>query len=243
MRRIISVILLCVLLAAAAVSAGAATPLLVDNADLLSAAQEETLLSALEASAQQLGMDVVVVTTDSLEGKSARAYADDWYDYNDYSADGVLLLVSMSTREWYITTTGRAISDISNGEVDRLGDRLADYLSDGEYLQGFLFYAQQVVQYASEEQEAGSSGIVGWLICIGIGMVAAFISVMVMKGKMKTVRSQSAASSYVTDSRYDTSRSRDLFLFSHVSRTAKAQSNGTHRGSSGRSHGGGGGRF
>ena len=41
-------------------------------------------------------------------GKTAEAYADDYYDYNGYgygeNDDGLLLLVSMGEREWAITT-------------------------------------------------------------------------------------------------------------------------------------------
>ena len=51
-------------------------------------------------------MDLVVVTANTLGGKSPMEYADDYYDYNGYTDDGALLLVSMEDRDWWISTKG-----------------------------------------------------------------------------------------------------------------------------------------
>ena len=82
----------------------ASMPRLVDGADLLTDSEEITLLSMLGEISERQMLDVVIVTTNTLEGKSPMAYADDFYDYNGYgfgaSYDGVLLLVSMEDRDW-----------------------------------------------------------------------------------------------------------------------------------------------
>ncbi len=89
-----------------------------------------------------------------------------------------------------------------------------------------------------------------------VGFVIALIMVSVMKSGMKSVRSESGASSYlVRDSLNLTSQS-DHYLYSNVTRTPRANNSSshrsgggmrsggsTHRSSSGRSHGGRGGRF
>lgn len=59
-------------------------PRLVDRADLLSELEEEELEARLDEISERQQADVVVVTVNSLDGKSAQDYADDFYDYNGY---------------------------------------------------------------------------------------------------------------------------------------------------------------
>ena len=88
-------------------------PRLTDDADLLTSSEEKQLLAKLDEISERQEMDVVVVTTDSLEGKTAEAYADDFFDYNGFGygpmGSGVLLLVSMEDRDWAISTSGDGI--------------------------------------------------------------------------------------------------------------------------------------
>lgn len=54
-------------------------PRLVDRADLLSELEEEELEARLDEISERQAADVVVVTVNSLDGKSAQDYADDFY--------------------------------------------------------------------------------------------------------------------------------------------------------------------
>ena len=83
-------------------------------------------------------------------------------------------------------------------------------------------------------------------ICFVIGLVIAAIATAIMKGQLKSVRSQAGASSYVKSGSLNVTHRQDLFLYRDVKRTAKPKDSGgssTHTSSSGRSHGGGGGKF
>ena len=53
-------------------------PLLVDEAGLLSEEESSTLINKLEEISQRQENEVAVVTVNSLEGKTAEAYADDY---------------------------------------------------------------------------------------------------------------------------------------------------------------------
>ena len=81
-------------------------PRVVDDADLLTENEEKSLENQIKAITDEYDFDVVLVTADTLGGKSPMEYADDYYDYNGYGAnkdcDGVLLLVSMEDRDWWI---------------------------------------------------------------------------------------------------------------------------------------------
>lgn len=52
---------------------------LVDQAGLLSADEQDTLSASLDDISERGEVDVVIVTTDSLRGKTAQEYADDYF--------------------------------------------------------------------------------------------------------------------------------------------------------------------
>lgn len=233
-KKLLSVffaVLLCVVVSVPAFADTAEdyTPHLIDNADLLTGEEESNLLAKLDEISDRLSVDVAVVTEDSIGDKTPREYADDFYDYNSYkyNPDGVLLLISMEERDWYITTTGSAITAISGVQ--------SGYYEEGE---------------AYEESTVGNFP---WgpaiLVSLAIGLVAALVVTGFMRGQLKTVRRKAAASDYVRPGSMNVAYANDVFLYSHVNRTAKPKDtdssggSATHTSSSGTTHGGGGGKF
>ena len=237
----------------------ASMPRLVDGADLLTDSEEITLLSMLDEISERQMLDVVIVTTNTLEGKSPMAYADDFYNYNGYgfgaSYDGVLLLVSMEDRDWWISTCGYGITAFTDYGIDCLADRFLSDLGSGYYADAFGIFAEGCDEYITlarngkpfdiSAEPFDASGAM--MIAVVIGLIAAFIVTASMKGQLKSVRQQSAGSYLKQDSMRITD-SRDLYLYRNVSRVRRqTESSGggssTHTSSSGRSHGGGGGKF
>lgn len=251
-------ILLCVSLSAPAF-AWSETPLLVDNADLLDDSEASALLALLEEISSERQMDVAVVTVDDLYGEPPYRYADDFYDENGYAADGVLLLVSMAESDWYISTAGYGTIAITDDALEYLAEQLVYDLSDEQYYNAFATYAE----YCDLFIEAAQNGepfelddapkpsfpfLKSLLISLVIGFVAALIITGSMKAKLKTIRSQPAATDYVKADSMHVTHARDLFLYRHVDRRAKPKESGsggsrTHVSPSGRTHGGGGGKF
>lgn len=239
-------------------------PRLVDNADLLTDSEESTLLSKLNEISERQQADVVVVTADTLDGKTPMDYADDFYDYNGYGfgadKDGVLLLVSMEDRDWWMSTTGYGIIAITDAGIEYISEKFLSDLSDGDYADAFTTYAELCDDFFTQAR-SGQPYDTGHmpkqpfniarnlLIALIVGFVIALIATGVMKGKLKTVRFQSAASNYVKANSMNVTESRDMFLYTHVDRRAKpkdtdsSSGSGTHTSSSGSTHGGGGGKF
>lgn len=239
MKRILKVFTAALLILCFAVPAFAANSVyVIDDADLLTAYEHNQLQNKLKQISDEVDADIVVMTVNGTGGQYIRDFADDYYDYNGYREDGVILVVDMIAEEYWISTSGSAIGDVS---VSQLEDAFLADLSGGDYYSAFCAYAD-----ACEDALEGLPLAVKLLICLGIGLAVGLTTVMVMKGKLKTVRSQSGADGYM---RYDdlvVSRRSDIFLYQTVTRRAKPQNNGgggIHTGSSGRSHGGGGGRF
>ena len=63
------------------------------------------------------------------------------------------------------------------------------------------------------------------LICIGIGLVAGLVTVLIMRGQLKSVRPQSGAADYVVSGSFRLRHSRDIFLYRHVQRVARPKDN------------------
>lgn len=256
-------LIFCVTIAIPAFAAGD-LPRLVDNADLLSAGEESALLERLNEISERQQADIVVVTVDTLDGKTPMDYADDFYDDNGYGygadKDGVLLLVSMEDRDWWMTTTGYGITAITDAGIEYISDAFLSDLSDGEYAEAFTTYAGLCDDFFTQAK-TGQPYDTGHmpkqpfnmarnlLIALIVGFVIALIATGVMKGKLKTVRFQSAANNYVKANSMNVTESRDLFLYTHIDRrvrpkeTSSSGGSGTHTSSSGSTHGGGGGKF
>lgn len=222
MKRFFSIMLsLCIILALAA-PVSAATADIWDEAGLLTAQEREKLEDRAREISNGHEIDVVILTVDSLDGKSSRRYAEDFYDGYRYGKDGILLLISMEDRDWCI---------LANGNVDgilddqRLGDALLDDLSAGDYYEAFDSYLGEIhdcLQDGFGSSRRSSSGV-NILLSLVIGLAAAGISILVMRSGMNTARAQSGAAEYIKAGSYHLTQKQDMFLYSRVTKTRKAQ--------------------
>ncbi|SCH34684.1 Domain of uncharacterised function (DUF477) [uncultured Clostridium sp.] len=265
MKKILSFALcafICCLFAAVpALAANEGYKRLMDEADLLTSAEESALLAELDEISERQGMDVVVVTVYSLEGKSPMNYADDYFDYHGYGQgndhSGVLLLHSPEERDWWISTCGYGIEAFTDAGIDYIGELITPNLADGDNAAAYHTFAEQCDRFISQaktgepfDTDSLPREPLSWIwiaVSIAAGFVIALIIVGSMKSKLKMVRFQAGANSYLRQGSMNVTESRDLFLYRHVSRTAKPKSSSsgssTHSSSSGRSHGGGGGKY
>lgn len=253
-----------------AATADAANDLMriVDWADLLSDSEEAQLSDQLDEISERQQVDVVVVTVASLEGQAAMEYADDFYDYNGYGFgeghDGILFLLSMEERDWYIATTGFGITAVTDAGREYMSEKFLPSLSDGEYAEAFGIFAEQCDDYITQAK-AGTpydvdhiptepfSHVGALLIAVVAGFVIALIATGFMRLGLHSVHSQPAADSYMKSGDLRLTREYELFLYKDVTRrerpkeddSPKSSSGGsqTHTSSSGTTHGGGGGKF
>lgn len=278
MKRIVT-LLICFILLCPVLRVRADNPKIIDDASLLWS--EEVLLLEQQANriSEEYGMDVVILTVEDFYSVSAsiEVFADNFYDSNGYgigeNASGVLLVLSMDTREWAISTCGDAIYAITDFGIQALFEDIAPYLSEDEYFEAFETYLE-VLPYYFEAYQNGSP-IDGWAgnydgpgsVEIGTreetvyyeskpnylfapltGLLVAAIVILVMRGLMNTKRPQHSAVSYLVPGT-DHLNQRDIFLYSQVHKVRRQQQSSggggssVHHSSGGRSHGGGHGRF
>lgn len=236
---------LCLLLTFPALAGGQS---IIDEASLLTPTQVSRLEEQAAEIEENYDIDVVILTVPSTDGRDARAYADDYFDYNGYGPDGILLLLVMDTREWVISTSGTVMDTMSSYDCDNLFNSAAPYISDGDYIGGFERYLDQLPMYVypghpnavpNEMSELGKIAI-----ALLIGFVIGGIVIFIMIRSMRSARPKGSAADYVDHNSFHMRTQRDFYLYSHTTRTKiESNSSGSHRGSSGRSHGGSRGRF
>lgn len=246
---LLTAVIICLALACFA-SAEEKSPRLVDDAKLLTDADYQTVLAKLDEISEKLKFDIVVVTVNDYGNSSIVAYADDFYDYHGYGLDerhsGALLLLSMNTREWYISTTGEGIEIIDTGLIS---DEFVGYLTSGRYKTAFIAYANACAD--AVEDSRSFHFVRKLLIALVVGFIVAFIVAGSMKRQLTSVQMVNQANDYVRPGSLNITDSKDLFLYASVTRTARPRDEGrsggggggTHTSSSGTSHGGGGGKF
>ncbi|MBR6596033.1 MAG: TPM domain-containing protein [Oscillospiraceae bacterium] len=252
MKKLFAYLLMMVLILSLTVPAFAANangPRVVDNADLLSSDEEAALEREISNLQSELSLDIVIVTTYGTGGKSVQAYADDYYDNNGYGYgpdnSGILLLLDMDAREWYMSTCGEAIQIFSDHDLEDLGDEIVDYLSDGDYYEAFDRWLGELPSYVRDYRE-GDSIFSNLPLALVIGLIVAAITVLVMRSSMNTAKLQKGAVNYMAEDSFHLRQRSDVFLYSRVTRVPRPKNNGgssTHRSSGGVSHGGRGGKF
>lgn len=259
----ITVLFIAFILLTTAIPTFAMSSRLDDGADLLTSSEEDFLISTLDAIYESSSFDLVIVTTNDTDGKSVMEYADDYYDNNGYGDDGVLLLVDMGGREWWISTAGKGMDYFSDSTLDYIGSEMAYYLSEGSYSAAFQCFISLTESYISN----GGDGYnynndydysygyddfyyddydytyeneysLGTTLIISLiaGFVIALIYVSSLKSKLTSVGAQKYASNYAVNNSLQISATRDNFLYRNVSRVPRPKNNSSSR--SGRSGGG-----
>jgi len=227
-----------------------APPRLADEARLLTSSETEDLSTLLNEISDRQKCDVIILTVDSVEGADPEWYAGARYLRDGYGqgedADGILLLISKE-RDWAITAFGdghTAVSDIAAREY--IADRILPDLGKDRYKKAFTLYAELCDKFITqaktgEPYKNGSLPAVPlspvWIpLSLVIGFALAFIITWVMKGKLKSVRKQAAAGDYLKAGSLNVTESRDMFLYTRMSKTPKPQNNSSGGGGSGGGH-------
>lgn len=240
-----------------------------DDAALLSETEAAALSEKIDALEEQTGWVIFAVSTEDALGKSARAYADDFFDMNTAEdASGVVFLIDMDNREIWISTCGDAIRYLTDRKLESMLDNSYAYVSEGEYDSCFDSMIEDAEYYYGSGIEEGQynydveTGAVsrhygispmeaGAALLAAVGAAVIFFIVIVGKYRLKLNTNQYDFRSYGKLNL--TNRVDHLVNVTHTQRRIQS-SNGnggsrssgrssTHHSSSGRSHGGSGRKF
>lgn len=225
-----------------------------DDASLMSDAEINELERVASKISSETGLEIVILTVNTTGAYSSVNYADNYYDMNGYDDDGMLLMLAMEERSWYISTCGEAINAFTDYGIDQLLDTGLPYFSSGHYFDGFSAVLTEIPRYMNAHSQGNTIDRPGrgvgsiFVTSVLIGLVVSAVVLLIMRSGMNTKRKQRGAADYMAQGSYRLRLHQDIFLYSQVSKTLRQQSissdgSTTHRGPSGRVHGGGGREF
>ncbi len=261
MKKVLSIFFVVIIISALAVvpfSAAEKGAKLVDDKNYLTSEQASDITNKLNSITENYNMDAVIVLIPSLNGESKVIYADDYYDYNGYKNDGLLLLLSIEDREWYISTKGYGITAFTDYGIQAIGKELTGYLKKQDYYGAcdeFTSLADEFIREAKNGNPYDTNhkrrDLFDILFAVGIafvvGLIIAIVVVIMVKKSYKPVQLKAEANDYLVKDSLVVKNGYDNFLYTHVTRTRRADKDGggssTHTSSSGSSHGGGGGSW
>ena len=122
-----------------------------DEAGLFSEAEKSSMEEEIASMRKDMNMDVVIVTTDDAEGKSAEKYCEDFYSNEkfgtgkDYS--GVIFLIDMDNRELYIAPVGTMNRFLTDKRWNEILDNAYQGASNGDYAASAEAFLAGVRQY------------------------------------------------------------------------------------------------
>ena len=244
---------------------------LYDFADILTDEEEKALKGKIAAYIEKTNIDLVIVTiNEDFTEQQNIAFADDFYDYNDFALDfehysGTILIRNVNKFDpyYYMGTTGNARLYYDD-RLDFILDSIYYDIKSGNYLKGFNNYIGYLNLYydkgISETMKGYEIGEKGQLIekyvvpykfiLIGASIVT-LITMLILVSKNKMVKKATEANSYM-DKNTIKYRKKDKKLISsntvsHVNSSSSSGGGhgggsfgGGHIGSSGGFHGGGG---
>jgi uncharacterized protein len=241
-----------------------------DFADLFSEFEEEELYDSIREYIDEFNSDMVIVTINDNNKRSAQEYAQDFYDYNYFGKgdkyDGIIFLIDMDTREMWISTTGETQLMYDNYRIERILDYCYNKISNDDYFGTASVFVSRASYYASQGKPSSADDYyidengdlvrkksVNWILTIIVSLIIPSITLWVYISKHKGIKIAESADEYLIKKNCVAGKKIDSFLTTHTSKiyTGSSSSSGggrsggfsSSRGSSGRSHGGGGRRF
>jgi len=245
-------------------TAFAQTSKIYDYAELLTQQEEAALQDKALQIGTQYSMDIGVVTVTDRGGKTVSAYADDFYDTNGFgygsNYDGLIILIDINSRDVFISTSGSGQDYFTDQRLNNIIDQLTPYLSKGEYYNAFMSFFSSAESYIKagipsgqhrepsspesyDEQPAGLAELIALPFIVGI--VAGGIACIVVVASYKSNKG-ATASSYIKNNDIVLIDKQDILVNKFVTFTTNNNNNSgssVHTSSSGRSHGGAGGKF
>lgn len=260
MKRVISLLFVCFLCFALTVPCFASefkNPPIIDEAEYLSESQLAKLTEKFEAIRQKYDFEVAVYTEYEMTSYDAMSSADDIYDYTGFGAgeddDGIMLYICSSTRDYWITTHADGLRIFNENGIAYLKKNVEPHLADDNYymaMDTFADIADELLEMAENGKPFNKKQYDMKYLLIVIGcalllpLIIAYFMMQKKLSKMKTAVENDYAANYIKPGSKQLTMSRDIFLYSHITKTEKPKNNsGSHKSSSGRTHGGGGGSF
>lgn len=230
-----------------------------DFDDLFSDDEYALLEKEINTISEEYGIDVVLITTNSLDGFNyGDDYVDSWKEKN--CNENVLIFMIYNARDSFSRTYtslgyGSCYEAVGNYFFDCISQKtnIQKKLSNGEFYAAcreyyalasrFLKAAENGHPYSRKHSYFPMSyAVKGAFIAFAVILLGVFVYMEILRSKMKTVRSAVSAREYVKSGSFRLNNENDIFLYSNTVRTKIENDSDNHSShTSGSSSGGGGG--
>lgn len=225
-----------------AISAQAEEYYFYDYAGLVTDDEYYEIESELARISDEYGFDTVIYTAESLGGDTADDYVRNVTDQLVKNQDGIMFLICPEDRDYSFYAFGEVDKHVITPVIlDDLADDVISYVRDGkdDYYSAFKRFAARSEEeyiYVIENGNRSKFTAKHILIAVSVGLLIALITVGIMSSSMKTIRSQTSADRYSANGGLKLRVSRDIFLYTSVTRTkiessSSSSSGGGHSGS------------
>lgn len=250
LKIILPLIFIIFTLAVPTISASFNGNMVYDLDNSLTESEEEIVNKAIKEATDKYKMNIGIVITDDLKGKSPMNYADDFYDeLFGINTDGILLLINNDTKINLISTSGSAIKKYRDSDIQHMLDDITPKLQKNDYEGASLAFIESLKYSYSKSYNWLSALGISFLISAAVSTVIGLI--IVSQYKMhKTI----SATNYICENKTKMLERRDDFIREYVTKVKIDTDNNvggfggghslgrtsTHRSSRGGTHGGGG---
>lgn len=253
MKKVLSIACIALLLTALfmpAVFAEEETQYIYDNASLLNESELSEVKNDLQTVSQKHCIDVVVLTVNDYQSYFSEYFNQNFSTIDDaceyvckdvlYNKNNVLLMVSMSDRDWCIASNEKGHDAFTAYGREYIGNAINEDLHDGDYDDAFEKYAKLADEFIAEYEKGTpydtnhkkmtmTDYLIRFGIPIGAGLIVGLIAVFSVKKKYKPVQLKAEANDYLIQNSLQVHNAYDHFIYTHVSRTRKAkQSSSSH---------------
>lgn len=233
-----------------------------DFAELLTEEEEKQLYDKVKEFIANTNLDLAIVTINTNVKDSTQEYADDFYDYNDFSIDGLAFVIDMQNRIFYISTAGKAMIYYDDYRIEYILSALDQEMYNHEYFNACNTLISQLTEYYNHgfSDNADKYVVIGtqiyrktpYLLLSIIAVVSATIGTLILALRNKKIKLATNSNDYFDNKSFEITKDTKEFISSNTSRVyippadsdgGGSSGGGFHSGSSGASHGGGGHRF
>lgn len=223
-----------------------------DQAKLLSSTEKQIVETELSKVDEKYNVHIMIVTAGSIPGGNIGTYANRYLDNNLKGKNGnMVLLISMGSREWYISTDNAMRKKITDDKgIQQLANDMVPSLSRGNYYEAFRKYvstSDRLLDYYAKEGkpyvEKTAMDYAAYPIILILSLLVGMAVRSHLISRMKNLDFSYNASSYLVPGSFKLSGAKDIFLFMNIARIRKPKQPRVTLSSRDGSHGGGGGRF
>ena len=230
----------------------------IDEADLLTDAEEQALDAKIAAIEKAHKVRILVGTLPDTHGQVLGKVANNVVDRIPGENGTIVLLLATKNRDFYVSTDNKMRARITDGKgVDYLAGEFLPDLKENKYAAAFTAFAattDKMLTYYEEEGEPYDPGdafsLLSFAIALGCAALLAGFIYYELIGCASNIMRKTEADTYLDHGSFRLTRNEDNFLYTTVTRKTKEKSSSSSSSgsnvstsSSNSSHGGGGGKF